>query len=308
MMTHGFFAHLIPIATAAFLMSATVLHAQEQRPADAQVMDIWPGTPPLHKALEQPETWKQWGLINVNTPTLTIYPAAPDKADGTAILILPGGGYNMVCMNHEGHKVAQWLSERGIAAFVLKYRCKPYKHPVPLLDAQRAMRVIRHDAAKYKIDPQRVGVMGFSAGGHLAAALSTIGSQTFNPPIDDIDQLSARPAYTVLGYPVITLTEDFAYRGCVVNMLGNKPDLTMATLLSPEKQVTADTPPAFMVHGTADKGVIPKNSELYRDALTTRNITAKLVMVEGAGHGFGLRETWATQCLQWIHQVMPIKP
>lgn len=133
------------------------LNAQEQRPAHASVINIWPGTPPLHKSLKESESWNRWGLINVTVPTLTVYPANENKADGTAVLIMPGGGYNMVCINHEGHEAAQWFSERGVAAFVLKYRCKPFKHPVPLLDAQRAMRLIRHDAAKYNINPHRIG-------------------------------------------------------------------------------------------------------------------------------------------------------
>ena len=194
---------------------------------------------------------------------------------------------------------------RSATAFVLKYRCKPFKHPVPLLDAQRAMRLIRHDAAKYNIAPNRIGVMGFSAGGHLAATLSTIGQTTFNLPIDDIDKISARPDFTVLGYPVITLVEDFAYRGCVVNMLGSKPDPEKAILLSPEKQVTPNTPPAFLAHGTKDTGVIPKNSEMYHAALKKLNIPTELVFVEGAGHGFGLKVDWANKCLAWIKKTLP---
>jgi acetyl esterase/lipase len=307
MSTQGFFALFIPLMVVALFMTTTDLHAQEKRPVDAQVIDIWPGMPPLHQELAEPESWGRWGLININTPTLTIYPATPDKADGTAVLILPGGGYNTVCINHEGHQAALWFAERGIAAFVLKYRCKPYKHPVELLDAQRAIRLIRKNAAQYKIDPQRVGVMGFSAGGHLAAMLSTIGQMTFNPPVDDIDQQPAKPNFTVLGYPVITLSEDFAYRGCVVNLLGKKPDHDMAILLSPEKQVTENTPPAFLIHGTKDTGVIVKNSEMYRDALLAKHIPAKLIMVEDAGHGFGLRDAWAQQCLAWLKEVLPAK-
>lgn len=288
-------------------LNATNL-AQEQRPADAPVITIWPeGKIPLQQELDKPEYWERWGMFNVTKPTLTIYPASPDKADGTAMLILPGGGYSCVCMNHEGHKVGQWLSQHGISAFVLKYRCKPFKHPVPLLDAQRALRLIRHDAAKYHINPNRIGVMGFSAGGHLAATLSTIGTQTFNPPIDEIDKLSARLNYSVLVYPVITLTQDFAYRGAITNLLKSASDTQTATLLSPELQVTDNTPPAILVHGDQDKGVIVKNSELYRDALLARKIPAKLILVEGAGHGFGLRDAWANECLTWIHQTLSAK-
>jgi acetyl esterase/lipase len=203
-------------------------------------------------------------------------------------------------MNHEGHKVAQWFSEHGIAAFVLKYRCKPYKHPVPLIDAQRGMRQIRHMAKQYNIDPKHVGVMGFSAGGHLAATLSTIGKQEFHPAVDDIDVFAAAPDFTVLGYPVITLVEDFAYRGAITNLIGDPKDMKMRQILSPELQATVNTAPAFLIHGDKDTGVIVKNSELYRDALIANHVEAKLMLIQGKGHGFGFNEEWTKPCLEWI--------
>ncbi|MFG0249290.1 MAG: alpha/beta hydrolase [Phycisphaeraceae bacterium JB051] len=287
------------------------LNAQERRPADAKVMELWPtGEVPLQKPSvdQKEEKWDRWGLINIHTPTLTIYPAKNSTGKTPAILILPGGGYSTVCMNHEGHKVGQWFSEQGVAAFVLKYRCKPYKHPVPLLDAQRGMRQIRHMAKQYNINPNRVGVMGFSAGGHLAATLSTLGNKDMHSPVDAIDKLAAKPDFSVLCYPVITLIEDYAYRGAISNLVGDHKDMKMRMLLSPEKQVTVSTPPAFLIHGDKDTGVIVKNSEVYRDALKAKGVDAELMLLSGKGHGFGFNEQWAKPCRDWINKLYALHP
>jgi acetyl esterase/lipase len=281
------------------------LFADEQRAAGREVIEIWPDQVPMPAEEETPEHWGKWGLVNVHTPTLTRYPADPKIANGLAILILPGGGYSQVCINHEGHRVGEWFSAKGVSAFVLKYRVKPYRHPVPLLDAQRAMRYIRHNAPKFGIDPDRIGVMGFSAGGHLAASLSVHHGLKLLTPTDQIDLISARPNFSVLVYPVISMAPEITHRGSRNNLIGSKPDAKLEELMSADRQVCQATPPAFLVHGQADKGVSPQNSEHYYAALQQHKVPSELVLVEGAGHGFGLRYAWADKCLTWLLATVP---
>jgi acetyl esterase/lipase len=298
---------VVRMSWVAMLCAACVspLSADEQRGKDRIVVELWPDGVPLQLEEKSPEHWGKWGFVEVHTPTLTLYPADPKVANGLGVLILPGGGYSQVCINHEGHRVGEWFSAKGVSAFVLKYRVKPYRHPVPLLDAQRAMRYIRHNAGKFGIDSDRIGVMGFSAGGHLAASLSVHHAMNVLAPTDELDRISAHPNFSVLVYPVISMDPKITHRGSRNNLIGSRPEAKLEELMSTDRQVTQATPPAFLVHGQADKGVSPQNSERYRAALQQNKVPSELVFVEGAGHGFGLRYGWADKCLKWLLATVP---
>lgn len=227
-------------------------------------------------------------------PTLTVY--LPEKPNGAAVVICPGGGYGNLAMNHEGHDVAKWLNSHGIAGIILQYRHAPrYKHPTPLTDAQQAIRTTRQNAAAWKIDPKRVGILGFSAGGHLASTAAT-----------QFDSES-RPDFAVLVYPVITLTGPFAHNGSRNNLLGKDADAKLVESLCNQNRVTVQTPPTFLVHTSEDKGVPPENSILFYQALRTHKVPAEMHIYEKGPHGMGLGTkkelpfiTWPDRCIAWL--------
>lgn len=285
------------------------LNAQEKPGKFEEVFKLWPNEVPLQLKQEkqEPEKWGKWGFVNIHEPTLTYYPAQKEKANGMAILVIPGGGYGQVCINHEGHQVGEWFSKHGVSAFVLKYRCKPYSHPVPLMDAQRALRFIRFNAKKFGVKADKIGVIGFSAGGHLASSLSVHYNLKTNKAIDRIDTVSARPDFAILLYPVISMDMAVTHKGSRYNLIGRKPDEKMVEMMSTDKQVSKNTPPTYLVHGKADKGVLPKNSELFSAALNLNNVTTELLLVDKAGHGFGLRYNWPEKALPWITKTLKLK-
>ena len=208
--------------------------------------------------------------LDPTEPTLDLYIPPPDRATGAGVLILPGGGYQMLTVPGEGADLARFFLSRNVAAFVLRYRHGPrYHYPTTLLDAQRALRLIRARAPEYRVDPAKVGVLGGSAGGHLAAMLATLYENKLLPQApyvpDVTDGLSARPSFVLLLYPVIDLSDDaVTHRGSRTNLTQDTP--TLYDLLSPQKHVTRDTPPVFMVHGTNDRLVPVKNSLLFYEA------------------------------------------
>jgi acetyl esterase/lipase len=243
----------------------------------------------------------------MDKPSITIYSPPAEKATGTAIVVCPGGGYGGLAVDHEGKQVADWLTSNGITAFVLRYRIAPrYHHPAPLQDVQRAIRTVRAGAAQWKIDPHRVGVLGFSAGGHLT---STAGTHFDNgkPDADDsINRMSSRPDFLVLVYPVISFTTPFTHAGSKRNLLGENPDESLVENLSNEKQVTKETPPTFLVHTTEDTGVPPENSVLFYLALRKAGVPAEMHIYEKGRHGLGLGPndpafaTWPSHCITWL--------
>jgi acetyl esterase/lipase len=228
-------------------------------------------------------------ISDVTVPTLTIYRPAKPIRSGASVLICPGGGYWILAAGHEGADMAQWFAERGYTAFVLKYRLPDERtqtnpHEVPLSDAQQAMRLIRQRAVGLGIDPNRVGVMGFSAGGHLAATLATHSVQ--GPHTDP----QAAPNFAILLYPVILFGGEKAHTGSRDKLLGtSKADSTLLNLYSNEKQVSAKTPPAFLVHSMDDKGVPVENSLAYYRACRLQNVPAEMHLYPTGGHGYGLR-------------------
>jgi acetyl esterase/lipase len=244
----------------------------------------------------------------VTSPALFPYLPPKESATGTAVLICPGGGYAALAFNHEGHAIAKWLNDNGIAGIILKYRLPSDlimkdKSIGPLQDAQEALRTIRRNAAKWNIDPNKIGVIGFSAGGHLASTLSTHYAEKVYEPKDTV---SARPDFSLLIYPVITMDSSFTHAGSRRNLIGENPPQEAISRFSNELQVNENTPPAFMVHSADDKTVPVKNSIVYYEQLVKYGIPSELHIFQKGGHGYGLagnRETqsaWPELCIRWL--------
>ena len=247
----------------------------------------------------------------VVTPDLTVFLPAQDKANGSAVLICPGGGYSALAFDHEGNAIAKWLNDNGIAGIILKYRLPSDqimkdKSIGPLQDAQEAMRVIRRNANDWKIDPKKVGVIGFSAGGHLASTLSTHYAEKV---YEGKDNSSARPDFSLLIYPVVSFDTAITHRGSRNNLIGIKPDAKQVERFSNELQITAETPPAFLVHSADDKAVPVMNSIGYFKGLQKNNIPVELHVFQKGGHGYGLapdrgtESSWPDLCIKWMKQI-----
>jgi acetyl esterase/lipase len=236
-----------------------------------------------------------------------VYIYRPAEPNGAAVVICPGGGYGALAMDHEGNQIGAWLNKHGITGVVLKYRLGPkYNHPIPLWDAQRALRYVRATAPDLKIDPKRIGILGFSAGGHLASTAGTHFDAGNKDAQDPIDRVSCRPDFMVLLYPVITFSDPWAHKGSRNNLLGKDPDPKLIELLNNEKQVTKDTPPTFLAHTHEDSGVRPENSVLFYLALKKNNVPAELHIYEKGPHGLGLGKkdtpfaSWPDRCIAWL--------
>jgi len=247
------------------------------------------------------------GNDDADKPSITIYLPEPAKAVATGVVICPGGGYGALAMDHEGRQVAEWMNSVGIAAFVLKYRLGPrYHHPVELGDVQRAIRTVRTRAAEFGIAPDRIGVMGFSAGGHLASTAATHFDVGNPNAADATDKASSRPDFAILAYPVISFTTKYVHAGSRRNLLGDNPDPKLVELLSNELQVMPQTPPTFLFHTNADEGVPPENSVLFYMALRKAGVPAEMHIFEEGSHGLGLAQThadlsiWPTLLANWL--------
>jgi acetyl esterase/lipase len=247
------------------------------------------------------------GSEEIDKPTLTAYPAKGPGAVPTAVIVCPGGGYQHLAIVKEGSDIAVWLNHLGISAFVLKYRLGPkYHHPAELTDAQRAIRYVRAHAADYNIKPDRIGIWGFSAGGHLASSAGTHFDDGNKSASDVLDQQSSRPDFMILAYPVITLHDPLAHVGSRVNLLGKTPDPALVDQLSNETQVTAKTPPTFLFHTTEDKTVPVENSIMFYSALRKAGVPAELHIYLKGAHGVGLApfdpilRTWPERLADWM--------
>ena len=238
-------------------------------------------------------------------PSITPYLVEAEQEVG-AIVVCPGGGYH-IRAEHEGKPVAEWLNGLGISAFVLQYRVYPYRYPCAMLDAQRAIRYIRHKAAEFRVDPNRIGILGFSAGGHLASTVGTHYDRGNPEAADEIERESCRPDLMILCYPVITFNE-YRHHGSMTALLGETPDEQLRMLLSNETQVTADTPPAFLWHTADDAGVPVKNSLLFADAMSRHQVPFELHIFPHGPHGLGLAEqddqvgAWTSLCATWLRK------
>jgi acetyl esterase/lipase len=246
------------------------------------------------------------GTEEIDRPTLAAYVVPAGRGAGTAVIVCPGGGYSGLSMDKEGDQIAKWLNSLGVTAFVLKYRLGPkYHHPIELGDAQRAIRTVRAKAAEYRVLPDHIGIMGFSAGGHLAATAGTH-FDAGNPEAADIlDRPSSRPDFLVLCYPVISLL-NYVHQGSKRNLLGDNPDPKLVESMSNETQVTAQTPPTFLFHTNADTGVPAENSMLFYMALRKAGVPAEIHIYEKGPHGVGLAQTdealstWPSRLADWL--------
>ena len=245
------------------------------------------------------------GKEPADVPTLTAFPAPKDKATGAAVIVCPGGGYSHLA-DHEGRPVAEWLNTLGISAFVLKYRVGPrYHHPQPLQDAARAIRTVRARASEWQLDPNRIGILGFSAGGHLAATIGTHFDAGKADAADPIERVSSRPDLMILIYPVITMRE-FTHAGSKRMLLGENAPEDLVKLLSNDEQVTKETPPGFLIHTADDPGVPVENSLRFAAALRKAKVPVEIHVYEHGPHGFGLGlkdpilATWPQRCAEWL--------
>jgi acetyl esterase/lipase len=245
-------------------------------------------------------------VSKVTQPTMTVFLPEKKIANGVAVIICPGGGYSYLVMNQEGTDVAREFVKQGIAAFVLKYRLPDDrimqdKSVGPLQDAQQAIRMVRQRAKEWNIDTSKVGIMGFSAGGHLASTAST----HFKDVTQSTDNIDLRPSFSILVYPVISFTDSLAHKGSRKALLGASPSSQQMDLFSNEKQVTPHTPPTFLIHCGDDKVVSVKNSLAYYDALLRNGVRAELHIYPTGGHGFGLNnkavaDRWFDRCINWL--------
>ena len=280
--------------------------------AQNQVIPLWKTIPqeikaPDYKEKEEIKDGKVQSTSQVSIPTLSVFLPKEIKQNQTAVIILPGGGYGHLAIDKEGTKVAEWLNSLGIAAFVLKYRLPSNlimtnKVVGPLQDAQETVRIVRLNAAVWNIDPNKIGIMGFSAGGHLASTLST---HYDDRVYETSSKLSARPDFSLLIYPVISMQNDVTHKGSQINLLGENPSQQDIDLYSNEKKVTPQTPPAFLVHATDDGAVMAENSVNYYLALKKNGVSAELHLYEKGGHGFGLgvndtSKFWTKACEEWL--------
>ncbi|MCP4093868.1 MAG: alpha/beta hydrolase [Planctomycetes bacterium] len=241
-------------------------------------------------------------------PAITIYSPSQREHVGTAIIVCPGGGYVNLAMGHEGLEIATWLNSLGVTAVVLEYRRGNggYAHPIPIQDAQRAMRTVRSRAEELGLDPQRIGILGFSAGGHLASTAGTHFDDGNAAAVDPIERFGCRPDFMVLCYPVIAFDEPFTHRGSQHRLLGKEPSAELLLELSNEKQVTVDTPPTFLFHTDEDDGVLAENSVAFYQALRKAKVPAELHIYRQGRHGLGLAHDvvgtagWPAACSQWM--------
>jgi acetyl esterase/lipase len=278
-----------------------------QGPAPAKVVPLWPEGVPGAIANAGPERTLEGDRIeNVHIPTLTVYPAASTSSTGTAVVVCPGGGYRRLAFGHEGKAVAEWLNSLGVSAFVLKYRLQEYGHPAPLRDVLRAIRLVRSTAGQWGIDPGRIGVLGFSAGGHLASTAGTLFDAPEGRTGAALDEVSARPDFLVLVYPVIALEGPAAHAGSRESLLGKSAPSALVESLSTYRRVTARTPPTFLVHGGNDQTVPVDNSQLFYSALKRAGVPAEMHLYEEGPHGIGLQpghgpmSYWKDRCAEWM--------
>jgi len=291
------YSHMLPVAKEYYIGPGNVHYTKEgsgflavkvaaaiEDAIAPQTMLLWPGGSPGAKGEEAKDK-----------PTITAYLPARESATGAAVVICPGGGYRNVAKGHEGVQVARWLNSFGVAGFVVDYRNmgKGYAYPAPQMDGRRAMRIVRNRAVQWGIDKDKIGVLGFSAGGHLASTVGTLFGRDIGNSEDDLSEVSCRPDFMVLCYPVISMTESFAHKGSKRNLLG-------------DTQVTGETPTTFLLHADDDAGVQAENSVAFYTALREAKVAAEMHVYEKGGHGFGLGkgkgavEGWAGVCREWI--------
>lgn len=286
---------MISIALAAALLSSAPV-----------TLPLWPEGVPNAKPALGAERENNGKTANVSEPTLTVFGPAVDKPNGTAVIIAPGGGYTNLSTAREGAQYANWLSTLGVTSFVLKYRMAEFGHPAPLQDVLRAVRMVRSRAAEFGINPARIGVMGSSAGGHLAASAGTLFDHPAGKTGAELDAASARPDFLMLMYPVIAMDGPALHAGSRKALLGSSPSAEALALMSVDKQVTAATPPTLLIHTQADQAVPVENSIMFYQALTRARVPAEMYLFEQGSHGMGMRaglgtaSEWPRRAEEWL--------
>jgi len=300
----GFFSLII-----IFLLMSSNLFSQNFR------LNLYPeGEIPNFQAtdeVEQRDTTDIVRIRSVQTPDIAVFLPSKKTATGEAVVICPGGGYWILAYDWEGEDIAKFWNSKGVAAIVLKYRLPTSKsqvvpHLSPLMDAQRAMRLVRYHADEWNINPEKVGIMGFSAGGHLASTLSTHYDRG-NPEAEDpVERMSCRPDFSILIYPVISFTADFAHSGSQKALLGENAETQLLQYYYNELQVTEDTPPAILIHSSDDTGVPVQNSIVYYEALLKNGVSGEVHIYPYGKHGYGLAvgkgylSGWPERCFEWL--------
>lgn len=289
--------NLSTLAVGSIMLACGLLITPATIAAEKKTELLWPGGAPGAKG-DRPD----------DKPTLTFCLPDKDRATGTAVVVCPGGGYGFLAVGHEGKDVAEWFNRLGVAAMILEYRHRRrgYGHPAPLQDAQRAIRTVRARAEQLGIDPKKIGIMGFSAGGHLASTAGTHFDQGDPDGEDPVGRVSCRPDFMILCYPVIAFDEPYTHRGSQQNLLGKDADAELVRSLSNEKQVTPQTPPTFLFHTDEDRGVPAENSVYFYLALRRAKVPAELHVWRTGRHGLGLApdtpgtSTWPKCCEDWL--------
>jgi acetyl esterase/lipase len=299
------------------LAGLVVWLAQASLAGEPMEIPLWPADALPKIANAKPEQVVDRGtnkpdraVSNVTVPTLTVYLPDGNQSGTTAVVICPGGGYSHLSMDKEGHAVARWLNTIGVAGMVLKYRMprpdlSAGQKPWPIQDGEQAIRLARSHAAEWKIDAHRVGLMGFSAGGHLASSVGTHFDEAAPASTNEVDRISERPDFMILAYPVISMAESITHQGSLHSLLGSTPDPKWVEFYSNELNVTSRTPPTFLVQAQDDR-VSVENSLRFYDALKKAGVPAELHVFEKGGHGFGLgvaggeTAVWPSLCAAWL--------
>lgn len=264
---------------------------------------------------EQWDTTNAVRIYNISVPSMTVYLPSVNSRTGDAVIICPGGGYLRVVWDKEGEDIAKFWNSKGVAAIIVKYRlpagCQEKPYMVPLTDVSRALRLTRYHAGEWGIDPDRIGIMGFSAGGHLASTLSTHFDSGNQESSDPVEKMSSRPDFSILIYPVITFTKGFQHSGSREALVGEDPELMKE--FSNELHVSSNTPPTFMVHSSDDKAVPVENTLVYYRQLVQNGVPAEVHIFPEGGHGFGLGLTdghvseWTELCNIWLKSLKDTK-
>ena len=278
--------------------------------AQDNIVKIWTNAIPgeIISSSYNEEVSEEQRIFKVTYPTLSVFKPSKEDSVNTAVIVCPGGGYARLAFDHEGYKVAKWLNKLGVTAFILKYRLPSdvimnNKSIGPLQDVQEAMRIVRRNSQKWNINPSTIGIIGFSAGGHLAATLSTHYNEQVYTPVDTV---SARPDFAILVYPVISMDSKITHIGSKEKLLGKSPKEDLVKHFSNELKVTKDTPPTFLVHAVDDKSVPVENSINYLLSLKKNAVPVELHLYQKGGHGFGMNpsenteSTWINACEIWL--------
>lgn len=275
--------------------------------AQDKVLKVWPNGAPNHNGMDEPEEKFEGARVrNVSEAEMYVYLPEKEKNTGAAVVICPGGGYWIEAMDHEGYQMAEWLQERGVAGIVLKYRLPYGHHKIPSGDARQAMRIVRNNAKEWGINPEKIGIAGSSAGGHLASTVGTRFDYGNTESKNPLEKLSSRPDFMLLLYPVITFREAFGHMGSRKNLIGEGNDWKMVENYSNELHVTPETPPTFLVLADDDKSVVPRNSVEFYLALKENNVPAEMHIFAEGGHGFGMNkkklpvDQWPELFLNWL--------